>query len=84
MISTFFLSVFNSFLNLLLGLLPTGHIPTDLSNAFVSLWGVINTFSYLIAVDTLIQVFLLAMAFDIALLVWRFINWIIRKIPGMT
>jgi len=83
MISTFFLSIFSGFVGLLVALLPTGSLPTSIATAFAYFVGVVNAFSYVVPIDTLIQAVLVVLAFDGALLLWRVINWIIRKIPGM-
>jgi len=40
-------------------------------------------FSYLIPLDTVLQAVIVVFAFEFALLLWSFLNWIIRKIPGM-
>jgi len=83
MITSFLLSMLFGLVNLLTGFLPTGSLPTEFTNAVGSLFGVINTFSYLIAVDTLLLLVGLVLAFDGVVLLWHFIQWIIRKIPGM-
>jgi len=83
MISSFFLTFFALFLSGLLSLLPSGSLPLEISASLTSVWGFVNAFSYVIAVDTLLQVVALAIAFDIVVLVWHLIQWIIRKIPGM-
>ena len=69
--------------SLLIGFLPTGHLSSSFTSALTQLWGIINTFSYLIPVDTLLTLVGLVIAFDIAVLLWRVVNWVIRKIPGM-
>jgi len=83
MIGTFFLSILAAFLGLLLGFLPTGTLPPEIAAAFNSIWGMVNAFSYVIAVDTLIQVASLVLAFDLIVMLWHIIQWIIRKVPGM-
>jgi len=83
MISGFFLTMLFGLVSLLTAFLPTGSLPTEFSTAISSLFGVLNTFSYLIAVDTLILLVGLVIAFDGIVLLWNFVNWIIRKIPGM-
>jgi len=83
MISTFFLSTFNSFVGLLLGLLPTGHLPADVATAITYFWYVVNSFSYVFPVGALLSALLVILAFDLAMLLWKMINWIIKKIPGM-
>lgn len=83
MISTFFLSIFYGFVSLIVGFLPTGSLPAGVSTAVSYFWGVMQTFSYLIPLDTVLQAVILVFAFEFALLLWSFLNWIIRKIPGM-
>jgi len=83
MISTFFLTILYGFVSLITNFLPTGNLPSEISTAIDYLWAIGNSFSYVIPIDTLLQALLLVLAFDLALLLWHFINWIIRKIPGM-
>jgi len=83
MITTFLLQILSSFLNFIVGLLPTGNLPTAISSSITSIWGYVNAFSYVVAVQTLIQVVVLVIAFDIGMLLWHLIQWIIRKVPGM-
>jgi len=83
MISTFFLSIFYSFVNFLVSFLPSGSLPSGVSTAVTYFWGVVNTFSYLLPLDTLLQALLVVFAFEFAIMLWAFLNWIIRKIPGM-
>jgi putative flippase GtrA len=83
MITGIILTIFYSFVNLLFALLPSGHLPTQISSAFAYFMGVVNSFSFVVPVDTLIQAALVVLAFDGAMLVWYFVNWIIRKVPGM-
>jgi len=83
MISTFFLIIFNAFIGALLFILPAGNLPVEITSAFAYFVGVMNSFSYVIPVATLFQAFALVVAVDLAILVWHFINWVIRKIPGM-
>jgi len=83
MIITFFLTVLYNFLSFVLSFLPTGNLPVGISSAITSVWGYINAFSYVIALDTFLQVLLLVLAFDFIVFSWHVIQWIIRKIPGM-
>jgi len=83
MILTLLLNLFYFLLGGILALLPVGHIPTIMSTSFAYFLGVANLFSYVIPVDTLLQAALVMVAFDGAILLWHFINWVIRKIPGM-
>jgi len=84
MIVTLFLNLVYFFLQGLIGLLPTGHLPTVMTSAFAYFVGVANLFSYVVPIDTLLQAALIVLVFDGAILVWHFLNWIIRKIPGIS
>jgi hypothetical protein len=83
MITTFFLQIFLSFLNLLVNLLPAGHLPSPILSAFTYFMGVLNAYSFVVPVDTLLQAAGVILVFDGTMLVWYFVNWIIRKVPGM-
>jgi len=83
MISTFFLTVFASFASLLVGLLPTGILPVAVGTAIAYFVGVANAYSYVVPIDTLLQALAIVLVFDGSILAWHFINWIIRKVPGM-
>lgn len=81
MITSFLLTILNTFLLFIVGFLPTGSLPLQISTSIVNIWGYVNAFSYVIALDTLIQVVVLAVAFDLVMLLWYLINWILKKIP---
>jgi len=83
MIITLFLDFIYLLLQGLIALLPTGHLPTAMTTAFVSLFGLLNTFNYVIPIVALMQVVVLTLALDGAIMLWHFINWAIRKVPGM-
>lgn len=83
MITTFLLIIANAFLNFLLSFLPTGSLPSAIPQAVHYFVGIVNSFSYVIPVQTLFEAFALVVSVDLAILLWHFIQWIIRKIPGM-
>lgn len=83
MIITLFLNLIWGLLYFLIGVLPTGHIPLSIGIAFASIFGIANQFTYVFPVYTLMQALGIVIAIDGAILLWHFINWIIRKIPGM-
>lgn len=83
MIVTLILTILYSFLNFIVGVLPAGHLPTAITTAFAYFMGLLNSFSFFIPVDTLLQAAGVVLVFDGAMIVWYFVNWIIRKIPGM-
>jgi len=83
MISTFFLAITYGLVNLVVGFLPTGSLPSVISTSFAYLMGIVNAYSFIVPIDTLLQAAAVILVFDGSLMLWYFINWIIRKIPGM-
>jgi len=83
MILTLILDLFYFFLGGLLSLLPVGHLPAPIATAFQYFLGVLNAFSFVVPVDTLLQALVVILVFDGGMVLWYFVNWIIRKIPGM-
>jgi len=83
MIITFFLNILNAFIGFMLGLLPTGNLPAAIESSFLTIWGTLNTFSYIFPIGTLLAAIGIIIAFDVAMIIWHIINWVIRKIPGM-
>jgi len=83
MISTFFLTTFSGLVNLLVGFLPSGHLPAAMTSSFAYFIGIANAFNYVVPIATMLQALAVVLAFDGAILLWHFINWVIRKIPGM-
>jgi len=83
MITTILLTMLFGFLSFLVAFLPVGPLPTAIATSVASVWGMVNSFSYIIALDTFIQVLLLVIAFDLIVLLWHLIQWAIRKLPGM-
>lgn len=83
MILTTILNFLFLFLEAVINLLPQGGLPVVIGSAFSYFIGVINTFSYVVPIGTLLSAVAVVAAFDGALLLWGFINWIVRKIPGM-
>jgi len=84
MILTVLLNFFYALLGFLVDATPTGHLPSTISSAFAYFVGVANLFSYVVPVGTLLAAALVILAFDGAVLGWHFLNWVIRKIPGMS
>jgi len=83
MITTFFINILFSFLSTLLGFFPTGSISQSILDSISYLWGIGNSFSYVIPMDTFLQAIVLVMAFEVFVLLWSIVGWIIRKVPGM-
>lgn len=83
MITTTLLSILFVFLNGLVGLLPTGHLPAAMTTGFAYFFGIANQFTYIFPIYTLMQALVVYLVFDGVILLWHFLQWIIRKIPGM-
>jgi len=84
MILTFFFNTIFVLLTLVVGALPVGSLPTAISSSFALFWGYANQFSYVFPIGTLLTAFAVVIGFDIAILGWHFLNWAIRKIPGIS
>jgi len=83
MIVTLILNFFELFLSGLVNLAPIGTLPPQIATAFAYFVGVVNAFSYVVPVSALFAAFAVVVGVDIAIVAWHFLNWIIRKIPGM-
>jgi hypothetical protein len=83
MISTILLSILLTFLTFITGLLPIGHLPGEMTTAFAFFFGIANQFTYVFPIYTLMQALAVFLIFDGVVLLWHFVQWIIRKIPGM-
>lgn len=83
MITGFILTVVSNFLLGLFILLPEGHLPSDLTDSIGYFWAIFNSFSYIIPVSTVLTVLALVLSFELVLLLWSMVHWIIRKIPGI-
>jgi len=81
MIASFFISIAASVLSLLIGLLPVAHLPTQFSSSLVYFWGIINSFSYVLPVDTLLQVALIVLGVEAFLLLFHIARFIFKHIP---
>jgi len=81
MIVTVFLNFVDLFISGLLGFLPTGYLPSGIESAILYFWGALNSFSYIFPVATLLEALLFVLAFDLALLLWHLVQWLIKRIP---
>jgi len=73
------------FLNLILALIPTSDgLPTPVSDAITTAMTYAKGVSFFFPIETLMQIVLLIFSIEAGLLLWKFINWIIKKIPGMS
>jgi len=82
MITTFFLTVLFSFLGLVLGLLPTGSLPTAITTSLEFIVGYMNTFNFFFPIQEIFVLLGVALLFELALQIFHFANWIYHKIRG--
>jgi len=72
------------FIRLVLGLIPASDgLPQGVADAISTAVGYIKGVSFIFPIATLFQILLLIFAIEAGLLLWKFINWLIKKIPGM-
>jgi len=81
MITTFFLLIVNTFVVFLLSFLPSGSIPSGILTSLNYIVGVMNTFNWFFPLDTLFTVLGITIAYELIVLSYHFIMWILKKIP---
>jgi len=81
MITGFLLLMVGNLLDFVLQILSQDHLPVEFTDALAYFWGVINSFSYVLPVDTLLQAFLLIIAVEAFLLLFHAALWVIKHIP---
>lgn len=81
MISSFFISVSASILSFIISVLPTGSLPIGVTDAIVYFWGIINAFSYVIPVDTLLQAMIVILSVEAFLLFFHLVRFVYKHIP---
>lgn len=64
-----------------LRLLPDVSLSPDIANAISTAGAYLNSFSFIIPVGTIVSIFGLFLAIEGGILLFKGINWLIRKIP---
>jgi len=82
MITGLLLTILFALISFFVGLLPTIAFPTGITNAITLIWGLVNSVSFLVPVDTLLTVLGLAMVFHGSILLWRLAHLIGGYIRG--
>jgi len=82
MITGFFIQIIAAVVLFALAILPTGDLPSGITDALVLIWSYINMFSFLFPVDTLLSVLLLAFLYHGILLLFDMALWVIGLIRG--
>jgi hypothetical protein len=84
MIGTAVLSIIYTFILLLVAILPVSTgLSDDVTSAISNALDVAYSFDYIIPMETVINVLVIAVGFHAGILVFKGINWIMRKIPGV-
>lgn len=82
MIFTIPLTILYVVLSGLIGLLPiSSGLPVALQTGASWIFGFLWNFDFILDVPTLIQIILLTLAFETAILFWHFLHWALAKIP---
>jgi len=84
MITTFILSIPLFFIQALINVLPNSNgLPSEVTSAIVTVWNYGQGASFFFPISTLLTLVVLVFAFEAGILAWKFVNWILRKIPGV-
>ena len=73
-----------SFINVIVSLLPSLHMPSQITGALQQLITMISTLSYFVPITDLIICIAFIIAFKSFGLGWYVINWLVRKIPTIS
>lgn len=84
MILEFFISTIFFIINGFLSLIPSFELPQSAINAITTVFALIQTVGYFIPLGTLFTVILVMLTFYNITILWGAINWVIRKIPGIS
>jgi len=84
MITEFFLSIPYFILTALISIVPTGGgIPTEFVSAVHSIWGYVESFSFIVPVQTLLWCLTITLTFEAGVFVFQAFNWLLKKLPHM-
>jgi len=85
MITDFILGIPLWIINGALSILPNSTgLPTEVTSAITSAISYVNGVSYFFPIGTLMTTSILMFAVHKAELIWHGINWLIKKIPGVS
>jgi hypothetical protein len=84
MIATAIISIIYTFILFMVSVLPisTG-LSTDVTSAVSNVFDIAYSFDYIIPMDTVLNVLLIAVGFHAGVLAFKGVEWILRKIPGI-
>lgn len=82
MITTFFITIINGFLNYTVGLLPTGSLPAGVVSAFDYIVSALTVWNYLFPVDTLLTIVIIVTFINIFLFQYGLAMKILIMVAG--
>jgi len=83
MITGFILTLIYQFISFTVGLLPTGSaFPSEWTAGIYTVWGYVNSFSFVVPVGTLVSALAIAMSFHLFVFAWKAMHWIYSLIRG--
>jgi len=81
MIGTFIMTIGGNLYLVLIGLLPSGSLPTGITTGLTTVISYMYKFNALLPIDTLFQVLTATLIFEGAFLLFDLMQWVLRKIP---
>jgi len=82
MIFTIIFTVVYNLLYLLVALLPTANpLPVVISSSVSYIFGFLWNFNFLVDVPTLYTILGLTLAFEVGVVLWHLLHWVLAKIP---
>jgi len=83
MITGFFLNIGYSLAAFLLGLLPSSvGFPTEIRDAIEYILGVMQGFNAIFPIETLLEIFILATLWEVAILAWKISRYVLGILRG--
>jgi len=64
--------------------LPTGSLPTVISTSFTTMVALMNVFTFVVPVGNLLLAAAFVFVVDHASMIWYLLNWLLKKIPGVS
>lgn len=84
MITTAVLTIIYTFIIFLVAVLPTSTgLSTEVTDAITNVMEIAYNFDFIIPMDVVIDVLLIAVGFHAGVLAYKALMWVARKIPGI-
>ena len=84
MITEFFLSIPYFILSAVINIIPTGGgVPVEFTTAIHTIWGYIQSFSFIVPISTLLWCLGITLAFEFGVFTFQAFNWLLKKLPNM-